>query len=38
MSRIMTALVALTLISAATAPSFAFDAKKFWLAQDCFRR
>ena len=30
MSKIIAALVALTVISAAAAPSYAFDAKTFW--------
>ena len=30
MSKIITALVALTVITAAAAPSYAFDAKTFW--------
>lgn len=30
MNKIITALLALAVVSAAAAPSYAFDAKKFW--------
>ena len=33
MSKIIAAVVALTVLSAAAAPSYAFDAKKFWQQQ-----
>ena len=38
MNKIITAIVALTVITAAAAPSFAFDAKKFWEMQTSSRR
>ena len=33
MSKIIAAVIALTVLSAAAAPSYAFDAKKFWQQQ-----
>ena len=38
MSKIIAAVVALTLLGAATAPSYAFDAKTFWQTQADTRR
>ena len=38
MNKILAAVVALTLITAATASSYAFDAKSFWSMQDAGRR
>ena len=38
MSKIIAAVLALTVITAATAPSFAFDTKTFWQTQDASKR
>ena len=38
MSKIIAALLSITVITAAAAPSYAFDAKTFWQTMDASRR